>query len=163
MLVFLIPMLVMSDISPEQAAQMKADEAKNLEAVSKKFGGRKSSELSADERREMIRAQADAERKALEKNGLSAKEWSRHSQTLSRQGAAETKAASETLKAKEDAAQKAAEEAARAKEKAANAIEVVGQEAKAEDESSTDINVLEPANSSSSATTRTRSSGKRRK
>ncbi len=165
MLTALLVAMALSDITPEQAAQMQADQAKQMELVDKQFGNKKSTELSSTERRDMIRARGEAEQKALEKNGLSAKEWARYSQTLNRQNATEAKAATEKLKADEALTKKAADAAAEAKAKAAAAVEIVGQERPAEPGNETDVTVLPPTdpNSAPAATSRSRSSTRRRR
>ncbi len=106
--------LVLGDVTPQQAAAMQVEQAKQMEQVSKQFGNRKSSEMSPDERREMIRAQAEGEKKALEKTGLSAKEWARHSQSLSRENAKAVNEERQRIDAKA-AQDKKAQDAAAAK------------------------------------------------
>jgi hypothetical protein len=109
---FVFSSLVLGDVTPQQAAAMQAEQAKQTEQVNKQFGNRKSSELSPDERREMIRAQAEGEKKALEKTGLSAKEWARHAQSLSRENAKAVQQERQRLDAKAELDQKNQDSAA---------------------------------------------------
>ena len=97
-----------ADIDPARAAQIQSDKEKALADVQKKYGNKKPSELSNDERRQMAKDQAEAEQKALQKNGVSAKEWSRYEATQSRTDRAATEAAKADLKKKEEASAKAA-------------------------------------------------------
>lgn len=96
------------DLDPEKAAQIQEDREKALAEVKKKYGNKKPSELSNAERSAMAKEQAEAEQKALQKNGVTAKEWSRYETTQSKSDRAATEKAREDLKKKEEAAQKAA-------------------------------------------------------
>lgn len=93
-----------SGIDPQKAAQIQADRDKAMADVKKKYGDKKASELSNDERRQMAKDQADAEKKALAKNGVNPKEWSRYEATQSKSDRAATEQAKEELRKKDEAA-----------------------------------------------------------
>ncbi len=102
-------------ISAERAATIERDQKKAQKAVAEKYGNKKPSELTQDERREMIREQLAADREVLEKHGISAKDWARHEISQSREERAEQKAAAEKLEADEKAAAEKAEKEKSAK------------------------------------------------
>jgi hypothetical protein len=97
-----------ADLTPEKAAEIANDQAKAQAAVSAKYGNKKSTELTPDERRAMIKDQADADRKALDKHGISVKDWARYEQTQGRADYAAQKTAVKQLQEKEKAAAAAA-------------------------------------------------------
>ncbi len=66
-------------LSAEQTAIIGHEQKQAQAEVHAKYGNKKSSELSADERRQMVKDQAAAEKQVLEKNGVSAKQWARES------------------------------------------------------------------------------------
>lgn len=101
---FSAPALAEDDLTPEKAAKIERDQTKALEAVDKKYGNKKSSELSNDERREAIRDRAAAEREVLEKNDVSAKAYTQYTSKMSVEDRAATKAAGARLEEKEKAA-----------------------------------------------------------
>lgn len=103
------------ELTPEKAAEIDRDQKKAQDQVSKKYGNKKSNELSSDERKAMIRDQADADRAVLDKHGVSAKEFSRYSASQSRDDRARTKDAAAALEKKEqEAAEKEKQQAAAA-------------------------------------------------
>lgn len=104
-------MLTADPLSPEETAQITVEQKQAQEAVNKKFDNKKSSELTPDERREMVRAQGEAEQKVLDKHGVDAKTWARQSTQKSRDQYAEQKVLQQQIvdkqkKAAEDAAKK---------------------------------------------------------
>lgn len=98
--------LTLGDFDAARAAAIERDQAKELAAVNAKYGNKKSTELSADERRQMIKDQADAEKKVLDKYGLSPKDWIREQLARSREQSEQVKEAGKALDEKEKAAQK---------------------------------------------------------
>lgn len=98
-----------ADLDPQKAAQIQLDRDRALGQVKQKYGSKKLSEMSNDEKKALARDTADAEQKALDKNGVSAKEWSRYEATMNRSERAATEKAKEDLLKKEEAEKKAAE------------------------------------------------------
>lgn len=99
--------LAADDLSPEKAAKVQKDRDQAMADVQKKYGNKKSSELSSDERREMIRDQRAAEAGVLEKNNVDAKEFARYEAKMSLNDRAATKAERERLDRKEQDDKKA--------------------------------------------------------
>lgn len=102
-------------ISLETQAQIEREQEKAQAEVAKKYGNKKSSELSPDERRQMIKDQAEAERQVLEKAGVDPKQYARDSIKRSRSDYAKQKELVKELVEKEKAA--AAEALKKANEK----------------------------------------------
>lgn len=100
------------DVTPEQAAKVERDNKAAQEEISKKYGNKKSSELSADERREMIADQKAASAKVLEKNGVSAKDYARFEATASGSQREAAKASGAALDKKEAEKKEAEKKAA---------------------------------------------------
>lgn len=99
-------------LAPERAAAIEREQQKAQAGVTAKYGNKKPSELSQDERRQMIRDQADADRKVLEKNGVDAKTWARAQLKQDRARYAEGQQAQKALAAKEQAEAEQAKQAA---------------------------------------------------
>jgi hypothetical protein len=93
-------------IEPEKAAAVERAQARAQAEVAAKYGNKKSSELSQDERRQMVKDQADADRAVLEKLGVDAKQWARESLRRDRDQYAKNKA----LVKEQDGKEKADEE-----------------------------------------------------
>lgn len=93
-------------MEPEKAAAIERAQAKAQAEVAAKYGNKKSSELSQDERRQMVKDQADADRAVLEKLGVDAKQWARESLRRDRDQYAKNKA----LVKEQDGKEKAEEE-----------------------------------------------------
>lgn len=112
----LVAALLFAQVTPEQLAQVQVDREKAMAEVHKKYGDRQPSELSQDERREMIKDVREAEEKVLEKNGVDPKELARYEAKQSLDDRAATKAAKQQIEEKEkrDAEKKEKEEAERA-------------------------------------------------
>ncbi len=104
-LVFAAPALAGDDLSPEKVAQIERDTDKALKAVDKKFGNKKSSELSSDERKEIIKERSATEKAVLEKHNVEPRAYISYTARQSRADRAATKEAGEALEAKEHAAQ----------------------------------------------------------
>jgi hypothetical protein len=109
-----LPAFADDDLNPEKAAKIDRDTEKALKAVDKKYGNKKSSELSSDERRQVIQERAAAEREVLEKHNVDAKAYTKYTSRQTKDERAATKQAGEALDAKEKAA-----EADKAKEREA--------------------------------------------
>lgn len=98
-------------IPPEKAAQIERAQQKAQAAVDAKYGNRKLSELSQDERRQLTKDRAEAEAKVLEENGVDAKQWARESLKKDRAAYADGKERVKALVEKEKADAEAAEKA----------------------------------------------------
>lgn len=94
------------DLTPEKRAKLQRDQQKAAEAVNKKYGDKKPSEMSAEERKSLMKDKAAAEREVLEKAGVDPKDFARSTSKMSREEKANTDAAGKDLEAKEAAAAK---------------------------------------------------------
>lgn len=103
------------ELTPDQAAAVRRDRQKAIDDVAKKYGNKKSSELSAEERRQMIRDQNEAVGKVLEKHNVDAKELARWEASASSADRSAAKDKSAALDKQEADAKKAAEAKAAAK------------------------------------------------
>ena len=65
------------ELSPEKMAELQRAQKKAGEAVEKKYGNKKPSELSPDERKAMIKEKGDAEKAVLDKAGVDSKACAR--------------------------------------------------------------------------------------
>jgi hypothetical protein len=101
MSIIAVTALLLAELSPEQLAKVQHDRQKAMAEVSKKYGDKKPSELTQDERREMIHDQREAEDRVLEKNGVDRKEIARYEAKLSLDDRAATKAAKQQIEEKE--------------------------------------------------------------
>lgn len=88
-----------SGITPAERAKIQREQQEAQDAVAKKYGNRKLSEMSNAERSAMAREQADAQQKVLEQNRVSQKDWAVSSMRMGRAEKAETEAASKALEA----------------------------------------------------------------
>lgn len=104
------PAALAGDVSPQTAAKVTRERAKALEEVNQKYGNKKSSELSSDERRQMIRDQAEAVAKVLEKNGVDAKDFAHYEARASKEDRAAAAASGKALDQREADDKKAADE-----------------------------------------------------
>lgn len=93
-------------IAPEKAAAVERAQAKAQAEVAAKYGNKKSSELTQDERRQMVKDQAEADKAVLEKLGVDPKQWARESMKRDRDQYAKNKA----LVKEQDEKEKAEEE-----------------------------------------------------
>lgn len=110
---FLVVLLGADLVPPDQAAAIALDQKAAQAEVQKKYGDKKPSELSNAERAQMIRDQAAAEQKVLDKYGVDPKTWARQQMERSPQQAAAQKAREQALadQREKDAAAKAKAEA----------------------------------------------------
>ncbi len=104
--------LVAGQLSVEQTANISRENDKAQAEVSKKYGNRKLTEMSPDERRSMMRDQAAAERKVLDQNGVSAAEWAKASEKVGRGDLAKRQELKQALIEKEKAEAEAKAKAA---------------------------------------------------
>jgi len=96
------------ELSPAQKAKIQHEQQKAMAEVGKKYGNRKPSELSNAERRAMAQEQAEADKKVLERNGVSQKEWALSNLRMGRSEKAEMDAAGKALDAQDEAQKKKA-------------------------------------------------------
>lgn len=107
-------------IPAEKAAVIERAQSKAQAEVSAKYGNKKSTELSQDERRQMVKDQAAAEKAVLEKHGVDAKQWARESLKRDRAQYADNQQRVKDLETKE----KADEEKRKAEANAPKEIDV---------------------------------------
>ncbi|MFO0593961.1 MAG: hypothetical protein U0228_01620 [Myxococcaceae bacterium] len=93
----------------DKSAQIEIDTQKAQAEVQAKYGNRKLSEMTSDERKQMAKDQAAAEKAVFEKAGIDPKQWSLEQSKRSRDELNKQNAAVAALKekAKQDAAKKA--------------------------------------------------------
>ncbi len=92
------------DLTPEQLARIRRDEKAAVDKVNAAHGNKKQSELSAAERRQMIREQQEAAQKVMDEHGVSAKDYARQSARMGPKQNEAVKAAEKALEAAEKAA-----------------------------------------------------------
>jgi hypothetical protein len=92
------------DLTPEQMARIRRDEKEAMDKVNAAHGNKKASELSTEERREIIREQQEAARGVMDKHGVSAKDYARQTARMGPKGNEAVAAAEKSLEAKEKAA-----------------------------------------------------------
>ncbi len=90
-----------AELTPELAAKIQLEQKRALEKVSQAHGNKKPSEMSKDERRQVIQEEAAAQQAVLDKYGVSAKDYARYGAKQSRRERAATQAAEEALEQKE--------------------------------------------------------------
>jgi len=99
--------LAQEELDAEKVARIRLEEQAALDAVNARHGNRKPSELSSEERRQVIEEQQAASTKVLEKHGVTAKEYARHTARMGPEGneavAAATKRLEAEAQAKKDA------------------------------------------------------------
>ena len=91
------------NLDPQKVAKIQREQKQAMDEVDKQHGNKKASEMSSVERKEVIRAQADAQRAVLEKNGVEAKDLARYTAKMSRSERAQAQAADKELEKKETA------------------------------------------------------------
>ncbi len=96
------------DLDPAKAAQIEHDQQKLYDEIDKKHGNKKPSELSQDERREIIRERAQAEESVFEKQGVDRKSYTKYITKMGLDDRAAMKDATDTLNKKDDEAAAAA-------------------------------------------------------
>ncbi len=113
------------ELTPEKVGQIKQEERAALAKVDQAHGGKKPSEMTSEERKQVIAEQAAAVDGVLQKHGVDSKAFARYSSTLSKDGLAEAKVAEET--AKKVAEEKAlAEQVSKSKAEADKSAEGAG-------------------------------------
>ena len=94
------------ELTPEQLARIRRAEKAAVDKVNAAHGNKKSSELSAAERREMIREQQEAVQKVMDEHGVTAKDYARQSARMGPKQNEQVAAAEKALEEKEKAAAK---------------------------------------------------------
>ena len=94
-------LLLTQSPSPEDIAKIESEQGKATAEVDKKYGNRKPSEMSNDERKQMMKDKADAERAVLDKHGVDGKDFARTSTKQTKEDRAATNAAAEAIKKKD--------------------------------------------------------------
>lgn len=92
-------------VAPEKAAVIERGQQKAQAEVSAKYGNKKATELSPDERKAMAKDLADADKAVLDKNGVDPKQWARESIKKDRDSYARGKQLVKELEEKEKAAE----------------------------------------------------------
>jgi hypothetical protein len=95
-----------AELTPEKVAAIRRDEQQAMSKVDAEYGNRKPSEMSQEERREAIQKQEAASASAMEKHGVSAKDYARYTARMTPEDNARAKAEEKRLEAQ--AAQAAA-------------------------------------------------------
>jgi hypothetical protein len=95
------------ELSPDKVGQLEHDQLKAEQAIDKKHGNKPSSELSDDERRQIIQEKAAADQSVLDKAGVDRKDFARGSARLSRGDRARADATEKALEKKDAEAAKA--------------------------------------------------------
>jgi hypothetical protein len=96
-----------ADLTPELVAKIKDEQQTAEQKVNKEYGNKKSSELSGDERKEIIQKTAAADEGVLAKHGVSDKDYARYVATMSLEDRKREQAEAKKLKeAKEKEAAK---------------------------------------------------------
>ena len=90
--------------TPEKSAVIEREQQKAEAAVSAKYGNKKPTELSREERKQLDQDQANASKAVLEKNGIDPKQWARESLKRDRAEYSKTKELVKDLDEKEKAA-----------------------------------------------------------
>lgn len=98
-----LPALADDEFTPERAAKIERDTEKALQKVDKKWGNKKPSELTSDERKQVIAERAAAEREVFEKNNVDAKAYTKYTSRQTKSERAATKEASAKLEEQENA------------------------------------------------------------
>jgi hypothetical protein len=85
------------ELTPDQVARIQRDEKEALDRVNAAHGNRKPSEMDNAERRQVIQEQKQAVQEALEKNGVTAKDYARHTARMGPKGNVEVEEATKRL------------------------------------------------------------------
>lgn len=94
-------------LTPEQIASIRRDEKAAEAKVQAAHGNKKSSELSAAERRQMIQEQQDAVQEVMDKHGVSRKDYARQTARMGPKQNEEVATAEKAQEAKDKAAKDA--------------------------------------------------------
>ncbi|ATB40683.1 hypothetical protein CYFUS_006134 [Cystobacter fuscus] len=101
-----VPALALAEeLPPEKLASIRRDEKEALEKVNAAHGGKKSSEMSTAERRQMIQEQQQAMQGVLDKHGVSSKDYARQTARMGPKQNAEVDAAEKALEARKQGAE----------------------------------------------------------
>ena len=92
------------DLSAEKMGQLEHEQQKAAAAIDKKYGNRKPSEMSNDERREMIREKSAAEQQVLDKNGVDKKDYVRAQAHMNKEGRETASQTQKSLQKKDEEA-----------------------------------------------------------
>ncbi len=92
-------------LAPEKSAVIEREQQKAQTEVSAKYGNKKLTELSREERGQLARDLANADKAVLEKNGVDPKQWARESLKKDRAAYAEGKQLVKDLEEKEKVAE----------------------------------------------------------
>lgn len=92
------------DLTPANVAKIQSEQTKANAEIDKKYGNKKASELSTDERRSIAKEKAAAERDVLDKHGTDLKSFARANSKMGREDRAATDAAAKDLDKKSTAA-----------------------------------------------------------
>jgi hypothetical protein len=95
--------LGLGQFDAERLATIEREQARETAAVQAKYGNKKSTELSREERAQMIRDLNAAEAKVLDKYGVSQREWARAQINRTREQADAVKQAAKAQEAREKA------------------------------------------------------------
>jgi hypothetical protein len=87
------------DLPPEKLARIRRDEKAALEKVNAAHGGKKSSEMSTAERRQIIQEEQEALQGVLDKHGVSQKDYARQVARMGPKQNAQVDAAEKALEA----------------------------------------------------------------
>jgi hypothetical protein len=98
------------ELTPAMAAQIEHDQQKAFEEIDKKHGNKLPSELSTDERRDIIHERAAAEEKVFDKRGVDRKDYTKYVTKMPLDDRATMKEATKALE-KKDAEEKVKKEA----------------------------------------------------
>jgi hypothetical protein len=97
-----------AELTPQQLALIKREEQKALDQVNAAHGDKKPSELSSEERRQIIEEQQKASREVLERYGVSPKDYAKASANMAGGQRAQVEAEERALAAKEEQERRAA-------------------------------------------------------
>ncbi|ADO73317.1 hypothetical protein [Stigmatella aurantiaca] len=101
--------LAQDALTPEKIALIRRDEQAALDRVNERYGNRKPSEMTSEERRQSIQDQQQAMAAVLEKHEVSDKQYARHVARMSLAERDAVTAAAKQLEAEAQAAREAAQ------------------------------------------------------
>lgn len=110
------------ELTPEKIAKIRRDEKAAMAKVQQAHGNKKSSEMSNEERRQLIAEQGEAAQSALQKNGVSTKDYATYTARMSPDEQKAAEEAEKKLEAQEQA--EAAKKAAEAKKAEGGEVQV---------------------------------------
>ena len=92
-------------LAPEKSAAIEREQQKAQAEIDAKYGNKKPTELSREERSQRAKDLAEADKAVLDKNGVDPKQWARESLKKDRAEYAQNKQAVKDLEEKEKAAE----------------------------------------------------------